>query len=73
MDDTLAWFGLGCANELGICVAIMHETWFELFFNNRPFGELVMNDNMDWILSTGDSLPDELVFEIGRKIERRYW
>jgi len=60
------------ARELGICVAVMRETWFDVFFNDRHFGELVMDDNMEWVLSTGDSLPNELVYEIARKIELRY-
>ena len=72
MDDTITGFRLRYADGLTFCMAIMHETCYEVFFNRRPVAELVMNDDMEWMLSAGVVLPDEIVAIIGRAIESKY-
>ncbi len=72
MDDTTTMFRMYYAEKATTCIAVMRDTWFEVIFNRRPVAILVMNGEMEWMLAGGTILPDEIVDEIGYRIESRY-
>jgi len=72
MNDTITTFRMRYADKVTICAAVMRDTWYEVMFNRRPVAILVMNGEMEWMLAEGTILPDEIVAEIGYKIQSRY-
>ncbi len=72
MDDTITAFRMRYAGKPTICVAIMRGTWYEIMLNRIPVAGLVIIDDMEWLLAAGTILPDEIVEEIGYRIESRY-
>lgn len=65
-------FGLGYANRLIYCEVIMQEEGYDILFNSRWIGSQAYSDNFKWIQSAGFILPQEVVDEIGDRIEHVY-
>ena len=72
MDNLLCQFGLHYGGEEVWCKTAMKETCYQLFFNCRYVAELVMDENMEWVLASGVVLPVEVINHIGQRIERKY-
>lgn len=65
-------FGIGYANRLIYCEVIMQEQAYDILFNNRWIATQAYSENFNWIQCAGVILPQEIVDEIGGRIENVY-
>jgi len=65
-------FGLAYGGELIYCEAVMNEDNFDVLFDRKWVASIAHNDDWDWMQSSGVILPDEIVAEIGLRIESNY-
>jgi hypothetical protein len=65
-------FAIAYAGQLIYCKAIMKDDHYEVLFNGRPVAAIAYNDYSNWMLTSGVILPEEIIAEIGSKIESHY-
>lgn len=52
--------------------AIMIDSGFQILFNSKPVTQIEVNDKFNWEIINGAVLPDEIINEIGSRIERKF-
>jgi len=52
--------------------AIMINNGFQILFNSKPIAQIIKNQNMTWEIYYGALLPDDIISEIGKRIERKF-
>jgi hypothetical protein len=65
-------FAIVYAGELIYCKAIMKDDHYEVVFNGRRVAAIAYNEYWNWMLAWGVVLPQEIIAEIGFKIESHY-
>jgi hypothetical protein len=72
MDNPTIGFGLDYAGELIYCEAVMGNNHYEIRFDGKFIGTVEHTDNFEWIQASGTILPQQIIDEIGGKIESHY-
>ena len=65
-------FGLEYAGDLVYCEAVMNENSYGILFNGKWIASIEHTDDWNWIQASGVILPEEVVEEIGLRIESQY-
>ena len=65
-------FALVYADQLVDCKVIMQEEGYEVLFDGRWMASLAHTDEWTWIQASGVILPEEIVEEIGFRVESEY-
>jgi hypothetical protein len=65
-------FNISMGGGLLNCKAIMYPTSFEILLNSTKAADLILNDDWRWMPAHHSKLPEDVIEEIGNKIESRY-
>ena len=75
MDDqhySVVGFGLAYAGQLVYCEAVMNHNEFDVLFDGKWVASIAHNDDCNWMQASGTILPEQIISEIGLKIESHY-
>lgn len=73
IDNSLSiGFGIVYANKLRYSEVVMHDNFYQIYFDSKPVAEIVYTMNFKWILSSGVVLPQIIIDEIGNRIENAF-
>ena len=72
MQHPVIGFGLDYGNQLIYCEAVMKDNHYDLLFDGKWMASIAHNDNWDWMQESGVILPEEIIAEIGLRIESNY-
>jgi hypothetical protein len=72
MQHPVIGFGLVYADQLIYCEAVMKDNCYEVLFDGEWIASVAHNDDWDWMQASGVILPDEIIAEIGLRIENFY-
>jgi hypothetical protein len=64
--------GIAYANELIYWQVEMADDDYKVLFFGELVAEITLNENGEWVLSSGIPLPDSIISEIGQRIEAQY-
>ena len=65
-------FALEYAGKAINCEVVMRSDNFDLLFDGRWMASLAHTDEWTWIQASGVILPEEIIDEIGSRIESEY-
>jgi len=65
-------FDLDYAGTTVDCKVVMEERGYTLFFDGRLMATIAHTDDMEWIQESGVILPEEIIDEIGYRVESEY-
>jgi hypothetical protein len=65
-------FGLAYGGQLIYCEAVMNHNEYDVLFDGNLVASIAHNDDWDWMQISGVILPEEIITEIGFKIESHY-
>jgi len=65
-------FALEYGGELIYCEVIMKEVGYDIKFNNEWIASIAHTEDFTWIQESGAILPQEIIAEIGFRIEDKY-
>jgi hypothetical protein len=75
MDDEVhpvIGFGLDYGDQLIYCEAVMQHNEFDVLFDGKWVASVAHNEDWDWMQASGVILPEEIIAEIGLRIESHY-
>ena len=72
MVNPVIGFGIAYGNEMIYCEARMDERSYDIYFNGTWTASVEHTDQLNWIQASGAILPQDIVDEIGQKIEGHY-
>jgi hypothetical protein len=72
MEHPVIGFGLAYAGELVYCEAVMQENEFDVLFDGNWVASIAHNEDWDWMQASGVILPEQIIAEIGLRIESHY-
>lgn len=65
-------FGIAYNEDLIYCEAIMHDNYYDILFNGNWIASIALNGDDLWMQESGVILPQQIIDEIGEKIEKGY-
>jgi len=65
-------FTLEYGGELFYCEVLMTEVGYNIHFNNEWKASIAYTEDFNWIQASGAILPQEIIDEIGFRIEDKY-
>ena len=72
LDDTSICCLVRYNSRLVYVEALMIDSGFQILFNSKPVAQIEMTENFKWEITNGAILPDEILAEIGARIERKF-
>ncbi len=71
-DSLMFGTGIAYADQLIYCEVEMDEDDYKVFFFGELVAEITLNENGEWMLTSGIPLPESIISEIGQRIEALY-
>jgi hypothetical protein len=72
MEHPVIGFGLEYGNQLIFCEAVMKDNHYEVLFDGKWIASVAHNDDMEWMQASGTILPENIIEEIGLRIESNH-
>ena len=65
-------FAIEYGGELTYCEVLMRDVGYDIYLNNEWKASIAHTDDFTWIQASGAILPQEIIDEIGFRIEDKY-
>jgi hypothetical protein len=72
MTNPVIGFGIEYGEELIYCEASMAERSYDIYFDGEWTASVAYTDQFHWIQGSGVILPQDIIDEIGQRIESHY-